>query len=480
MTLDIDPNNVARIDLSNGDEPHPSLRALPARPSVPSPAPAASSVAALLAGVVGADTPVAFECWDGSRLGPDQAAATVVLRSRDALRRIVTARGELGFSRAWVAGDIDIRGDLYATLGLRGSLTGKLAPAQIGRALRLIGPGGLRPLPAPPEEARLHGRRHSRRRDAAAIAHDYDVSNAFYRIVLGPSLTYSCGVWEQGATTLEQAQTAKHELITRKLDLQPGMRLLDVGSGWGSMLLHAASQHGVRAVGVTISNPQAERARQRIADAGLADRIEVRVQDYRDIHDGPYDAISSIGMFEHVGEARLAEYFARLHSLLRPGGCLLNHGISRPSGSPAAFSSRGFIDRYVFPDGELHEAGAVVSAMQAAGFEARHMESLREHYARTLRAWVVNLEAGWDAAVAEVGEPRARIWRLYMAGCALAFEEGETQVHQILGVRAVSDGTSGMPARPQWDASPLALGPVPSLGQAFDHRAKAKPRKAAP
>ncbi len=455
MTPDLNRDDDACIDLTAGDEPRRPLRSVSAPPSEPL-TPAASSVAALVAGVVGADPPVSFECWDGSRLGPDEAAATVVIRSREALRRIVTARGELGFGRAWVSGDIDVRGDLYAALALRETVPSpRLSPAQIGRALRLIGLGGLRPLAAPPEEARLRGRRHGRRRDAAAIAHHYDVSNAFYRIVLGPSLTYSCAVWEDGATTLEEAQAAKHELIARKLDLQSGMRLLDVGCGWGSMLLHAVGQHGVRAVGVTVSSAQAERARQRVGDAGLTDRIEIRLQDYRDIDDGPYDAISSIGMFEHVGEARLAEYFARLHGLLRPGGRLLNHGISRPSGSPARFASRGFIDRYVFPDGELHEPGAVVSAMQATGFEARHMESLREHYARTLRAWVVNLEAGWDAAVAEVGERRARIWRLYMAGCALSFEDGGTQIHQILGVRAASDGTSGMPARPQWDAAPL-------------------------
>jgi cyclopropane-fatty-acyl-phospholipid synthase len=330
-----------------------------------------------------------------------------------------------------------------------------LTPGQVIAALRLLGAVGLRPLPPPLEETRLRARRHGRRRDAAAIAHHYDVSNDFYRMVLGPSLTYSCAVWD-GTTRLEDAQAAKHELISRKLDLQPGMRLLDVGCGWGSMLLHAAQHHGVRAVGVTVSARQAELARARVADAGLADRVEVRLEDYRDIDDGPYDAISSIGMFEHVGRARLGDYFVGLHALLRPGGRLLNHGISRPSAGPARLARRSFIDRFVFPDGELHEVGSVVSAMQHAGFEARHLEGLREQYALTLRAWAANLDGNWDAAVAEVGERRARIWRLYMAGCALGFEDGGTQVHQILGVRAASAGSSGMPTRARWDAAPLS------------------------
>jgi cyclopropane-fatty-acyl-phospholipid synthase len=269
-------------------------------------------------------------------------------------------------------------------------------------------------------------------------------------------MTYSCAVWPNAAATLEEAQAAKYELVCRKLGLRPGMRLLDVGCGWGGMALHAARHHGVRVVGITLSTRQAEWAAQAVADARLGDRVEIRVQDYRDVVDGPYDAVSSIGMFEHVGEARLGEYFTRLHLLLRPGGRLLNHGISRPSGGRPRFARRGFIERYVFPDGELHEIGAVVAQVQAAGFEVRNVESLREHYALTLRAWVSNLERGWGHAVAETGPARARIWRLYMAGCALGFEAGGMQVHQVLAV-APDDGRSGLALRPDWDVTALTM-----------------------
>ncbi len=263
-------------------------------------------------------------------------------------------------------------------------------------------------------------------------------------------------MWRHAAATLEDAQAAKHELVCRKLGLRPGMRLLDVGCGWGGMVLHAARHHDVHAVGVTLSTHQAEWTAQAVTDAGLGDQVEIRVQDYRDVADGPYDAISSIGMFEHVGLARLGDYFGRLRQLLRPGGRLLNHGISRPPGGRPRFARRGFVDRYVFPDGELHEIGAVISRMQAARFEVRHVESLREHYALTLRAWVANLERGWDEALAEAGAARARIWRLYMAGCALGFEDGGTQVHQVLAT-AADGGCSGLELRPDWDASfPLA------------------------
>ncbi|MDQ1521734.1 MAG: cyclopropane-fatty-acyl-phospholipid synthase, partial [Actinomycetota bacterium] len=324
-------------------------------------------------------------------------------------------------------------------------------------ALALVGASGLRPLPLPPEEARLSGRLHTKSRDAAAIAHHYNVSNDFYRSVLGPSLTYSCAVFATPQTSLEDAQAAKHELVCRKLALEPGMRLLDIGCGWGGMLLHAAREYGVRAVGVTVSQRQAELAEKRVAEAGLADLVEVRLQDYRDVDDGPYDAISSIGMFEHVGLSQLEVYFQRCYDLLRPGARMVNHAIARPAkrGSKLAtartrFARRSFIDRYVFPDGELHEVGTVVSAMQQQGFEARHLESIREHYALTLRHWVRNLEDNWDAAVAQSTVGRARVWRLYMAACALNFEDGNTQVHQLLGVKP-DGGRSGMPLRPRFE-----------------------------
>ncbi len=408
----------------------------------------------------GPDLPVAFRAYDGSSTGPSDAPATVVLRSPDALARIATAPGELGFGRAYVAGDLDVEGDIFAALELRHRMPdARLSPRQWAELVRAAGRQVVRrPLPPPPEEVRLHGRRHSPERDAAAISHHYDVSNEFYRLVLGPSMTYSCGVWNHPCGTLEDAQAAKYELICRKLDLEPGMRLLDVGCGWGGMAIHAARHHGVEAVGVTLSGRQVELASKRVAEEGLADRVEIRLQDYRDVHDGPYDAISSIGMFEHVGLARLHTYFDDLYRLLVPGGRLLNHAISRPARPHSLldsvrprtrFSSRSFIDRYVFPDGELHEVGTVVSGVQQSGFEARHMESLREHYAITLRAWVRNLEENWAEAIADAGPGRARIWRLYMAASALNFEDGNTQVHQVLAVRP--DGPhSGMCLRPSF------------------------------
>jgi cyclopropane-fatty-acyl-phospholipid synthase len=411
------------------------------------------ALASLVEHILGGDIPVAVAAYDGSRAGPADAATTLIVRSPDALRRVITAPGELGLARAYVAGELDVDGEIWDLLALRDRLPDvRISPRAV---LRLVDELGgwrqVRLVEPPPEEARLRGRRHSRDRDAAAISHHYDVSNAFYRMVLGPSMTYSCAVFHAPTDTLEDAQSNKYELICRKLGVQPGMRLLDVGCGWGGMAMHAAAHHGVRAVGVTISRRQAELAEKRVAEAGLSEQVEIRVQDYREVRDGPYDAISSIGMFEHVGEARLSEYFDRLHALVRPQGRVLNHGISRPPGHKARLPRRSFINRYVFPDGELHEVGRVVSIMQASGFEVRHVETLREHYALTLRQWVANLEAHWDEAVAEVGEARARVWRLYMAGSAVNFEAGRTQVHQVLATPATADGSSGVPLRPVFE-----------------------------
>jgi cyclopropane-fatty-acyl-phospholipid synthase len=409
------------------------------------------SVAELVEEVLGTDLPVAFEAYDGSRCGPD-VGATIALRSPTALQRILTSPGELGFGRAYVAGDLDVEGSIWAALALRDRLPSvKLEPKQLVAMAKLLGAAGLRRPTPPPEEARLHGRRHSKSRDAAAIAHHYDVSNEFYALFLGSTMTYSCGVWADPAISLDEAQEAKYELICRKLDLQPGMRLLDIGCGWGGMAIHAARHHGVTAVGVTLSRRQAELAAKRIAEAGLGDVVEIRLQDYRDVHDGPYDAISSIGMFEHVGLSQVKAYFDSVYSVLRPHGRFLNHAIGRPPGFKVTrWSRRGFIDRYVFPDGELHEVGTIVSAIQDAGFEVRHLESLREHYALTLRAWVANLEANWDEAVAQAGLARARIWRLYMAASAVNFETGSTQIHQVLATRS-DDGISAMPLRPVFE-----------------------------
>ncbi|MEZ5141500.1 MAG: cyclopropane-fatty-acyl-phospholipid synthase family protein [Acidimicrobiales bacterium] len=418
------------------------------------------------------DAPVAVDAYDGSHADPldGPARATAIVRRPEAVRRVLARPGELGIARAFVAGDLEVEGDLFTVLDVGFRRGVRIDARSVVALAREVGTDGLRPIPPPPEEARLRGVLHSRTRDADAISHHYDVSNEFYRLVLGPSMTYSCAVFADDATTLERAQAAKHELVCRKLALHPDMRLLDVGCGWGSMLIHAAREHGVTGVGITISRRQAELAAKRVADAGLADRVEIRLQDYRDVPDQPFDAISSIGMFEHVGRRQLETYVRTLFGLLRPGGRLLNHAIGRP-GYPqpatpagrlralnrrvatavgASWPSRidsALMDRYVFPDGELHEVGTVVSMLQEAGFEVRHLESLREHYALTLRAWVANLEQAWDEAVREVGEGRARVWRLYMAACALGFEHGSTQVHQVLAV-APDDGRSGMPLRP--------------------------------
>jgi cyclopropane-fatty-acyl-phospholipid synthase len=407
----------------------------------------------LLTSLLGGDPPVTVSCWDRSELGPPDSPATVVLRSPRALRRLLFAPNELGLGRAYVAGDLDIEGDVFAALTLRDrlgppdrhvDLTLDLrSRLRLLGVVRRLGALGL-PLAPPPEEARLRGRLHSKGRDATAIAHHYDVSNDFYRLVLGETMTYSCAYFPDPTMALDDAQRAKHELVCRKLGLSPGMRLLDVGCGWGEMAIHAAQQHGATAVGITLSRAQADRAAKRVAEAGVADRVEIRLLDYRDVTDGPFDAIASIGMFEHVGRAQLERYFSTLFGLLRPGGRLLNHAISRAAGRPG-FDKHSFISRYVFPDGELHEVGAVVTAMQSLGFEVRDVESLREHYALTLRHWVANLERSWERAVAGAGPARARIWRLYMAGSALGFEAGRINVHQVLGVKTGPDGSSEMP-----------------------------------
>lgn len=401
--------------------------------------------------------PIRFEFWDGSALGPARAdtAGTVRLRSRDAVRRILWSPDELGLGRAYVVGDADVDGDVIETLRrLRvASPASVIARSRaVGRALRAgieLGVLGA-PLPPPAEELRLRGRRHSKRRDSRAVSHHYDVGNDFYRVVLGPSLTYSCARWDDGVTTVADAQAAKHDLVSRKLGLhtRSGARLLDVGCGWGSMAMHAASEYGATVVGITISEQQHDAATRRVKEAGLEDRVEIRLQDYRDLGGESFDAISSIGMFEHVGMTRTAEYFNTLYGLLRPTGRLLNHAITSVGGSRLA--PRSFVGRYVFPDGELMDVADTMLTMESIGFEVRDLESLREHYALTLRAWIRALEHRWTDAVREVGESRARIWRIYMAGSVVGFEEGDLSIHQVLGVVPDERGRSGIPLRRDW------------------------------
>ncbi len=419
--------------------------------------PVADQLRPVLRRLLGRDLPIGLRAWDGSTVGPADPPVTVVVHSPRALQHMLWAPGELGLVRAHVAGDLDLEGDVYSLFGIRDLLAEPgqdysvgFDPAgwwELARVARRIGVGLRRP-PLPAEEARLgFGRLHTRRRDASAVSHHYDVSNDFYRLLLGPSLTYSCAYWAHDAIDLTGAQAAKHELVCRKLDLRGGQRVLDIGCGWGSFAIHAATHHGVSAVGVTISKEQAALAQQRVVDAGLQDRVEIRVQDYRDVADGPFDAVSSIGMFEHVGVAEMANYLGHLRELVRPGGRVLNHAISRPKpGGEAGVSPRSFIGRYVFPDAALLEVGTVVSAAQTAGLEVRDVQSLREHYAKTLRAWSANLERHWDEAQRLVGPGRARTWRLYVAGSAVGFEQNRTSVHQVLAVRPHADGRSDMPA----------------------------------
>jgi cyclopropane-fatty-acyl-phospholipid synthase len=421
----------------------------------------------LISAFLTTDLPITVECWDKSTLGPPDSPTKLVVRAPMALRRLLWAPNELGLSRAYVAGDLDIQGNIFPALRLRDQVAPstehvsmKLGPSgyrELLRAARRLGALGPRP-ETPPQEARLRGRLHSKQRDSEAVSHHYNVSNDFYRLMLGASMTYSCAYYERKDMELEEAQAAKYELICRKLGLGSGDRLLDVGCGWGGMAIHAAKNHDVSAVGITIATEQAELAEKRIANEGLSDLIEIRLQDYRDVDDGPFDAISSIGMFEHVGLSQLERYFSKLHELLKFGGRLLNHAISRPDPSVRGWGKNSFIKRYVFPDGELQEVGRVTTAMHKARLEVRDVESLREHYARTLRAWVANLEKSWGRAIDLVGAERARIWRLYMAGSALGFEAGRVSVHQVLGVKPHPDGSSGMPpTRASWLGAERAI-----------------------
>ncbi|MFE4575389.1 class I SAM-dependent methyltransferase [Streptomyces chartreusis] len=421
---------------------------------------AAVRLKSLLEQLLGVPLPLRIRAWDGSQAGPP-GAPTLVVRNRRAVRRLLFKPGELGLARAWVAGDLEIEGDLYAALDLlaglvweRGedarSLAQALRDPEVRAAVRgLVRLGGV-PLPPapPPEEVRRPGHLHTKRTDKRAISHHYDVGNDFYEIVLGPSMVYSCAYWPAPDSTLETAQRDKLDLVCRKLGLKPGMRLLDVGCGWGSMAMHAAREYGVSVVGITLSQEQAAYARKRVADEGLTDRVEIRVQDYRDVGDGPFDAISSIGMAEHVGAERYLEYADVLHRLLKPGGRLLNHQIARrPQRDESSYEVDDFIDAYVFPDGELQPVGVTVAQLERAGFEVRDVESIREHYALTLRRWVANLEADWARAVRLTGFGRARVWRLYMAACALAFERNRIGVNQVLAVRTPESGDSGMALR---------------------------------
>lgn len=320
---------------------------------------------------------------------------------------------------------------------------------------RSLGWDVLRPIAPPPQEAiprwrRIaEGLRHSKTRDAEAIHHHYDVSNAFYEMVLGPSMTYTCAAFENSDQSLEGAQENKYRLVFDKLGLKPGDRLLDIGCGWGSMVRYAA-RRGVQVIGVTLSQEQASWAQKAIDEEGLSELAEVRFSDYRDVAETNFDAISSIGLTEHIGVGNYPSYFSFIQSKLRDGGRLLNHSITRPDNRAHA-KAGSFIDRYVFPDGELTGSGRIITEIQDVGLEVRHEENLREHYALTLAGWCRNLVDNWDACVAEAGEGTARVWGLYMAGSRLGFERNVVQLHQVLAVKLGPRGEAGVPLRPWWD-----------------------------
>jgi cyclopropane-fatty-acyl-phospholipid synthase len=403
-----------------------------------------------------AQLPLAVSFWDGSFLpgrrmnGHGGEQPVLVATGPRALAHLLRQPGELGLARAWIDGSLAVRGDLEQVLALRGSLPAvrltrkdrlRLAVA----AAVAAGPGVLRAPPVPAIEAsvgrrrrllrldRDGGRRHSPGRDRVAVRHHYDISNDFYRIVLGPTMVYSCAYFSSADDTLDQAQEHKLDLICRKLALQPGERLLDIGCGWGSLVLHAAANYGIRAVGATLSERQAELAREQVRQRGLEDRVDIRVADYRELSDGPFDKIASVGMYEHVGRAELGRYVRGVRELLAPGGLFLNHGIARLYSERP--NSDTFISRYVFPDGELHPVGDLIDELAAAKLEVRDVESLREHYPVTLRRWVSNLQSHRDEAIRIAGRERERAWRLYMLASAQAFEDGEISVYQVLSAR---------------------------------------------
>src|SRR5487761_1151639 len=418
------------------------------------------ALAQVFEAIAGPDAPVEFQAYDGSSAGIPGSPVKITVRSPVAVSYLAQAPGALGLARAYVSGHLDVDGDMFTAL----SRLSKAQDSSIswGDRIKLLqdlgGPKVLFPRLAPPPQEVVPSRRrftigamHSKSRDANSISHHYDVSNTFYEWVLGPSMAYTCACYPSEDATLEEAQFSKFDLVARKLGLKAGMRLLDVGCGWGGMVMHAAREYGVKALGVVLSAQQAAWAQQAIEREGLAELAEVRHLDYRDVPETGFDAVSSIGLTEHIGLKQLPSYFAYLFGKLRAGGRLLTHCLTRPDDTEPARRKNGFINRYVFPDGELESPGYLISLMHDAGLEIRHEENLREHYAKTLAAWCANLDAYWDEAVAEVGQGTARVWRLYMAGSQLGFDRNVVQLHQVLGVKLHADGASGMPLRPDWE-----------------------------
>ncbi|RSS87949.1 class I SAM-dependent methyltransferase [Streptomyces sp. WAC02707] len=417
---------------------------------------AAHRLAALVEDALGGPLPLRLRAWDGSETGPADSPM-VVVRSRRALRRLLWRPGELGLAQAYVTGELDVEGDLAD--GLRrmwaAARERRLHPprAGLGDRARAVGTavrlGAVGPCPAAPaSQARLRGGLHSKSRDRAAISHHYDLSNDFYRLLLDETMAYSCGVWtgEGAGASAVGAQRAKLELICRKLNLTSGARLLDIGCGWGSLTLYAAERHKAQVTAVTLAREQAAYVRGQVRERGLEHRVEVICQDYRDITGGDYDAVSTVEMGEHVGDTEYPAFAAALHRLVRPRGRVLVQQMSRGRNAPGGGA---FIEGYIAPDMHMRPLGETVQLLEDAGLEVRHVESLREHYVRTVTAWERTLEERWDDFTALVGEETARVWRLYLVGGALAFEQRRMGVDQILGVRPTGEGVSGMPATPR-------------------------------
>jgi cyclopropane-fatty-acyl-phospholipid synthase len=444
----------------------------PARP--PADAAAVDAARAALAALFGepARRRFAVRFWDGSVDAPDGAtpAFTLVVRHEGALRRAFVPPSEMALVEAYLHDDLDVEGELEAAATLSDDVAAALrSPVAVARLARTLlalprtdgrdaadeAPDGRR------GPAHFRGaRRHTKRRDAAAVRYHYDVGNDFYALWLDRRMQYSCAYFPTGGETIEAAQEAKLEHICRKLRLQEGERLLDVGCGWGGLLEYAATRHGVRGLGITLSERQAAAARARLAAAGVADRCAIEVRDYRDLEgEGAFDKIVSVGMREHVGRARMPAYFATAHRLLRPGGLFLDHGITRAGAAEAArgpnlrariarrlWRRDEFIERYVFPDGELIPIGELLTDGERAGLEARDVENLREHYARTLGHWVRRLEARHDEAAAIVGETTYRVWRLYMSASAVGFRTGRLGLCQTLYAKPHASGRAELPA----------------------------------
>ena len=385
---------------------------------------------------------IAVRLWDGTalRFGSREPTVTVIFRDPRAFRELVLYRDPVRLAHAFFLGSVDVEGDIYDAVALRDHL------ARLALSFReklsiltaaLLAAGGNRAAPAGAARAAASASASAQGNSLASIAFHYDISNEFYRLWLDPEMTYSCAYFENAGDTLEEAQHAKLDLVCRKLRLRPGERLLDIGCGWGSLVIRAAQRFGVSALGITLSRDQFDLATARVRELGLADRVSIEQRDYRDLPGEPlFDKIASVGMFEHVGLANLPRYFGTAHRLLKPGGLFLNHGITSCEEGWRKGVSTEFINRFVFPDGELDTVSNVLRAMEQSRFEVIDVESLRPHYALTLRHWVRRLEANREAGVRIVGEELYRVWRLYMAASALQFESGETGIYQILLARS--------------------------------------------